>query len=362
MHAILNTEKLRTALKQVIGSIEKRANVPVLACVQLKIEKNNLSITATDMDMETTISLGTDETFSSGAACVDAHILIAITAKAQSETLTIKRHTDQRLHISAKDSHFKLNSLSADDFPSLKDDVGTGFDMAADTLRHLIGNVNFAVSTEETRYYLNGVFFQCHTAGVRAVATDGHRLALCERSKENLSFPAALLPRKTVGELLKLMDSAQIVNVAISTSKVRFRIGDVTLLSKLIDGTFPDYERVIPSGNTHILTLNAKSLIAAIERIKCVAPQKTNAITFDMKDANELTLSAHSEYGEANESVEATYKGLPQKIKFNAAYVLSVLDKIPATVRIELADGKAPAVFSNADASGLKFVVMPMVI
>ena len=271
--------------------------------------------------------------------------------------------------LSSGRSRFELATLPKEDFPSTLDgDYPQAFELQAGELRNLVDRTRFAISTEETRYYLNGIYLHAAEADgvavLRAVATDGHRLARFEmpRPEGAAEIPGVIVPRKTVNELRKLIDEAdEGIAVSLSETKVRFAFGDTVLSSKLIDGTFPDYERVIPSGNDKILEVDCRSFAAAVDRVSTIATEKSRAVKLAVGDST-LTLSATSpESGSAVEEIEVGYGGDAMEIGFNSRYLLDIAQQIEGEqAEFALADAASPTIVRDrADVSAL-YVLMPM--
>ncbi|MBX6323919.1 MAG: DNA polymerase III subunit beta, partial [Rhodospirillaceae bacterium] len=266
-------------------------------------------------------------------------------------------------------SRFVLATLPREDFPAIAaGDLPCHFMLSATSVRDLIDRTRFAISTEETRYYLNGIYLHvAQSPGgpvLRAVATDGHRLARVEvplpRGADKM--PGVIVPRKTVGELRKLIeDTEENVGVALSDTRIRFSFDDVILTSKLIDGTFPDYQRVIPTGNDKVLEVDRKSFAEAVDRVSTVSSEKSRAVKLTLKPGS-LTLSANSpESGSASEELEVSYQGAGMEIGFNARYLLDIATQIDgAGAQFALADAASPTLVRDvADPSAL-YVLMPM--
>ncbi len=233
-------------------------------------------------------------------------------------------------------SNFSLATLPREDFPATAaGDLPNKFSIAGKDLRNLIDRTRFAISTEETRYYLNGIYLHAHTTGdvkvLRAVATDGHRLARFEMALPSgaADMPGVIVPRKAVGELRKLIEeTSDNVEVALSDSKIRFGFDAVLLNSKLIDGTFPDYQRVIPTGNDKVMEVDRKSFAEAVDRVSTISSEKSRAVKMSLK-AGTLTLSASSpESGSASEELEVKYGGTGIDIGFNSRYLLDITEQI----------------------------------
>jgi DNA polymerase-3 subunit beta len=270
-------------------------------------------------------------------------------------------------------SQFKLGCLPVEDFPQMSGtDVSHSFTVAAGDLRTLIDRSRFAISTEETRYYLNGIYLhaaKARTGGsdipvLRAVATDGHRLARVEMPLPAGAegIPGVIVPRKTVGEIRNLIDEAASgIEVAMSETKIRFTLDGITLTSKLIDGTYPDYERVIPTGNDKILEVDAKAFAAAVDRVATISTEKSRAVKLSL-DRGSVVLSATSpEAGSAQEEIEVSYDAGPLEIGFNSRYLLDITQQIEGDgARFAMADPASPTVVRDvADPSAL-YLLMPM--
>jgi DNA polymerase-3 subunit beta len=274
-----------------------------------------------------------------------------------------------QLAIRAGRSRFSLQTLPTADFPQMaSDDLPHRFTLQASELRMLIDRTRFAISTEETRYYLNGIYLHTVNEGegevFRAVATDGHRLARVEISLPDgaAGMPGVIVPRKTVNELRKLIeDTEEDVEIALSDSKIRFAFDDVVLNSKLIDGTFPDYERVIPSGNEKTLEIDCVSFAAAVDRVATISTEKSRAVKLNVQ-CNNVTLSASSpESGTASEELEARYGQDAIEIGFNARYLLDIAQQIEGeTAQLNMADAASPTIIRDAADPTALYVLMPM--
>jgi len=359
---------LRT-LGQVQSVVERRNTIPILSNVMLRAEDGRLALSATDMDIEivarTPVAGGSD-----GATTAPAHTLYDIVRKlregAQIE-LDSTRDKGQLVLRSGR-STFTLTCLPPEDYPLMSTgELAHAFAVSGTELKHLIDRTRFAISTEETRYYLNGIYL--HTARsnevpmLRAVATDGHRLARMEIPlPEGASgMPGVIVPRKTVGEVRKLLDADgagdEEVVISLSDTKIRFVMGDTVLNSKLIDGTFPDYDRVIPSGNDKILELESKPFAEAVDRVSTISRAVKLVI-----ERGSVNLSATSpEHGTASEELEVRYNATPIEVGFNARYLLDIAAQIEGDgARIALADGGSPAVMQDAADSSAIYVLMPM--
>jgi DNA polymerase-3 subunit beta len=368
MKFTIERSDLLKALAHVQSVVERRNTIPILSNVMLSAEDGRLAALATDMDLAVTDAV-TAEVAQAGAATAPAHTLYDIVRKLPDGAQIEVVHDGEQIAISAGRSRFTLASLPTEDFPVMSDgDLPHTFALSAEALRGMIDRTRFAISTEETRYYLNGIYLHAvHQDGgsvLRAVATDGHRLARVELALPDgaAEMPGVIVPRKTVGELRKLIEETEgDVEIALSETKIRFRAGDVVLISKLIDGTFPDYERVIPLGNDKILEVDRKSFTAAVDRVSTISTEKSRSVKLGLKSGN-LTLSANSpDAGSATEELEVSYSADDMEIGFNSRYLLDIAQQIEGeSAQFALADAGSPTVIRDgADASAL-YVLMPM--
>lgn len=350
MQLTISRTDLARLLTSVGRVVEARNTIPILSNVMLTAAADatggGLAVMGTDLDIVATAGVEADIT-ESGSICVDAKLLGDIARKAGADSITLSLDGD-KLTVKSDRSKFTLQTLPASDFP----DMGThNFDAEFDIdLAALFAPVAFAVSTEETRYYLNGVFFKGGAPSV-AVATDGHRLAR-HVGPDLPAFAGIIVPRKLVGILPK--GSAR---VSVSQSRIRVVSSEMTLTSKLIDGTFPDYERVIPSQNDREVTVDRDAMMKAAERVVTVSSERGRAVKLSIAPGA-MALSARSDAGSAEDEVAADYSGEPFDIGFNSAYVRDVFGVIqPGDVKLELAEG-APALIKGGD-ENLTLVLMP---
>jgi DNA polymerase-3 subunit beta len=306
-----------------------------------------------------------------GAVTVPAHILHDIVRKLpDGAEVEIKRDAEkERLTLTSGHSRFALQTLAPEDFPDLAaGELNHKFDIAAKDLKRLIDKTRFAISTEETRYYLNGIYLHSASRGkdatLRAVATDGHRLAQAELALPAgaAGMPGIILPRKTVHELHRLIEDSQAtVSVGVSAAKVRFEIGTITLISKLIDGTFPDYARVIPKGNDKVLKVSNDEFKSAVDRVSTIASERGRAVKLNL-NRNKLVLSVNNpEGGSATEEIGVEYEAAPLEIGFNARYLLDIATQLESdSAQFQLADPGSPTMVKDASDEGALYVLMPM--
>ncbi len=370
MKFIIERAKLLPSLAHIQSVVERRNTIPILSNVLLRAEAGKLSLSATDMDLEIVESVPA-EISQAGATTAPAHTLYDIVRK-----LADGSHVEFEtvpgsgvLSVRGGRSNFRLGCLPTEDFPQMAgSNMPVSFSLGAAELRTLIDRTRFAISTEETRYYLNGIYL--HAARntdvpmLRAVATDGHRLARVEMALPEgaAEMPGVIVPRKTVGEVRKLLeDVTGPISISLSDTKLRFAFDDVVLTSKLIDGTFPDYERVIPSGNDKVLEVNPREFASAVDRVATIATEKTRAVKLSI-DRGTLTVSANSpESGSATEELEVVYGAAPLEIGFNSRYLLDITQQIEGDgCRLTIADAASPTIIRDTSDSSALYVLMPM--
>ncbi len=363
----------RAALLKTLGHVqnvvERRNTIPILANVLLSAEDGGLKCAATDLDLEITETAPASVS-SPGSATAPAHTLYEIVRKLPdgAEVEIALASGDPRLEITAGRSRFQLPSLPPSDFPVLSaEGLAHSFTMSGADLARLIDRTRFAISTEETRYYLNGIHLHAQDGDaklLRAVATDGHRLALAEMDLPEgaAGMPAVIVPRKTVAEVRRLLDDAEDdVNVSVSDAKIRFEVGAAVLTSKLIDGSFPDYERVIPRGNDRELVLDNKVFAEAVDRVATVSVEKSRSVKLSIGQ-DTLTLVANNpESGQATEEIGVDFSAEPLDIGFNARYLLDVSSQIQGDeATFWFNDTASPALVKDSSDEHALYVLMPL--
>lgn len=360
---------LLRSLNHVQSVVERRNTIPILSNVLLKAEDGTLFMSTTDMDLEINEAVAANVT-TDGSTTAPAHTLHEIIRKFP-EDANVELELNEGgniMTVKAGRSTFRLSCLPVADFPEIGgDDLPKGFSIAAADLRSLIDRTKFAMSTEETRYYLNGIYFhevdEDGTKLLRAVATDGHRLARFEMPlpDDATGMPAVIIPRKTVVEIRKLIeDAADSIQISLSESKIRFTFDHIVLTSKLIDGTFPDYGKVIPQGNDKIIEVGSKVFSDAIDRVSTISDGKSRALKIAL-NGNIMTLSASSpEAGSATEDLEI-HGNDNLEIGFNARYLLDITSQIEGdNCSIALADSGSSALIRDMDDDSALYVLMPL--
>ena len=369
MRLTIDKPGLAKALAHVASVVERRNTIPILSNVLLTAGSNDLQLTATDLDMELVETVACTSK-GDGAITVPAHMFYDIVRKLPEGEIELNRDAEQeRLVMTSGPAQFSLQTLPSDDFPALSvEDLGHAFTMPATDLKRLIEKTRFAISTEETRYYLNGIYLhEAESDGkptLRAVATDGHRLAQVELALPSgaKGMPGVIVPRKTVQELAKLVEDADgEVRIELSSSKIRISAGRVILTSKLIDGTFPDYARVIPQGNDKRLEVDNSSFKQAVDRVSTLSSDKGRAVKLALSDGK-LTLSVNNpESGSATEELVVDYGYEPLEIGFNARYLIDISDQLESeTAEFLLADPGSPTIVRDVKDSSALYVLMPM--
>ena len=370
MKLTIERAQLLRTLGHVQSVVERRNTIAILSNVLLKASDGKLALSATDMDLEIAGSAGASVA-NTGTTTAPAHTLYDIVRKLpEGAQVEVTASGDKgSMTVRAGRSVFSLACLPPEDYPLMASgDLPYAFTLAAGDLKRLIDRTRFAISTEETRYYLNGIYLHAaKSEGVsllRAVATDGHRLARMELPlPEGASgMPGVIVPRKCVMELRKLLDEVtEDVTVSLSETKIRFVLGDTVLTSKLIDGTFPDYDRVIPTGNDKIMEVVCKDFAAAVDRVSTISTEKSRAVKLSLERGS-LTLSATSpENGTASEEIEARYTASPIEIGFNSRYLLDIAQQIEGEgARFAIADAASPTLVRDSTDTSALYVLMPM--
>jgi DNA polymerase-3 subunit beta len=365
MKATIERATLLKSLGHVQSVVERRNTIPILSNVLIEArDDGSLRLMATDLDLQVDESVPANVS-QAGATTVSAHTLFDIVRKLPEGSQVEITAAEGKMQVVAGRARFNLSTLPRDDFPVIAEgELPTRFELPAATLRQIIEKTRFAISSEETRYYLMGIFLHLVDDQLRAAATDGHRLARVTVGKPDGAdgMPDVIVPRKCVQELYRLLEELEgTVEISLSPTKVRFGLGSAVLTSKLIDGTFPDYNRVIPTGNDKLLKLDPKSFSAGVDRVSTIASEKTRAVKISV-DRDKVTLSVTSpENGLATEELAADYGSDGIEIGFNARYLLDILGEIDGdVVEVHLADAAAPTLLRENDESNALYVLMPM--
>jgi DNA polymerase-3 subunit beta len=381
MRVTVERAALLRSLGHVHRVVERRNTIPILSNVLLRAEDGGLRLKATDLDIEVTETIPA-EVADGGSTTVPAHVIYDIVRKLpDGAQVSLEMTGDSgQMQIRSGRSRFMLQALPESDFPDLAaGDLPHRFALPAADLKRLIEKTQFAISTEETRYYLNGIYF--HTVDVaglpvlRAVATDGHRLARVEIAAPGGAegMPGVIVPRKAVAEIIKLVeDGNETVEVELSSAKVRLTFGakgeegglpagTVVLTSKLIDGTFPDYQRVIPTGNDKRLTVERDDFAKAVDRVSTISSERGRAVKLALNDGRLILSVNNPDSGSATEEIEVDYEASPLDIGFNARYLLDITSQLDGdTALFKLADPGSPTVIQDREGAPALYVLMPM--
>jgi DNA polymerase-3 subunit beta len=360
----IQREDLLVPLQTIIGAVEKRQTISALSNVLVRADNKTLSFTATDLEIELVSTLGmvADE---GGETTLPARKLLDICkALPEEANISISVNNDKALVKSGR-SRFSLSTLPANDFPAL-DKINTvaEFELPQKTLKELIDRTSFAMALQDVRYYLNGLLLEVSSGSVRAIATDGHRLSYCEKATDCdvAEIKQVIVPRKGVQELVRLLeDSDALLKMFLGTNHIRIEVGDIRFTSKLIDGRFPDYNRVIPEDGNNLILAERNSLRQALVRASILCNEKYRGIRLVAKDNLLLLQAQNPDQEEADVEVEVTYSGDTLEIGFNVNYLLDVLNVTDATmVQAALRDSNSSCLLTYPDLPDCQYVIMPM--
>ncbi|MDI9409036.1 MAG: DNA polymerase III subunit beta [Candidatus Pacebacteria bacterium] len=389
MKITIEQSVLLKGIAHVQGIVEVKSTFPVLANILIQTKGSDLQLSTTDFTIDAVELIPCTTVSDKGSLTVNAHTLYGIVKKlADGTQVEIHKADDSDLvSIRAGRSVFKLPTIDSADFPEIRSEVAlpNQFDLTISELKTIIDHTKFAMSTDDTRYYLNGLYIhvkdykhenpESNEAPIlRAVSTDGHRLARVElplpEGAANIHPPGEsgfIIPRKTILELRKLIDedmgkdSLPIVKVSISNEFIRFSYGNVVITSKLVDGKFPDYERVIPTTNDKRLEVDCASFRLAVERVSTLSTELSKVVRLSLKDRTLTVNVSSSENGSGLDEIEADYNGEPMEVGFNWKYLLDVTDQIQGGIALfKLADSNGPAVISDISDQSAIYVLMPM--
>ena len=354
------------ALQSVAGIVERRHTLPILANVLMRKTGDNVEFTTSDLEIQvrTQAALGGDG--GNHNTTVGARKLIDILRSLPADqTVTLTAHQN-KLTLQGGKSRFTLQTLPADDFPLVNEsvDFGPAFSVPQKTLRTLINQVHFAMAVHDIRYYLNGILFIAEGKMLTLVATDGHRLALAQNplDAEVPNKQEVILPRKTVLELQRLLkDEDTAIEMRFASNQAKFNFSGMEFVTKLVEGKFPDYNRVIPKNHKNVITLGRAPLLASLQRAAILTSEKFKGVRVNIDPGVLRIASSNAEQEEAMEELEIDYSGDPIEMGFNVIYLIEVLaNSNHEMVKLELQDGAASALFSIPEQPGFKYVVMPM--
>jgi DNA polymerase-3 subunit beta len=371
MKAVVPQKKLLAALSAAARAVEKRSTVPILTHVLIEAQPSGaLIVTGTDLDItaSTRVDANVDD---AGSFCVPAATFSDMARKFESGADVSLALDGDVLTVRSGRSRFKLPTLPASDFPDAeRKNLPHGFDLHASSLSALFGKTFFAISKEEVRFYLNGIYLHFVEVGgapkLRAVATDGHRLARFDipAPEGSSGMPGVIMPRKTVETVLRHISESDgaVASVALSENQIRFAMGPTTIVSKLIDGTFPDYARVIPQDLPHRATLDSAAFSSALARVSTIQSARGRAVKLSFGEGGALRLSVRDpDHGDATDEIDVDWKGEPLEVGFNGSYVQTILSAISSDrVVMKLSDPGSPCVFISPESEAMLAVLMPM--
>ncbi|MES2716983.1 MAG: DNA polymerase III subunit beta [Pseudomonadota bacterium] len=358
-------QKLLEALQSVAGIVERRHTLPILANVLLRKTGEDIEFTTSDLEIQvrTQASLGGDA--GNLSTTVGARKLIDILRSLPGDQVVTLTAAQNKLTLTGGKSRFTLQTLPADDFPLVNEavDFGPAFSVPQKTLKTLINQVHFAMAVHDIRYYLNGILFVAEGRQLTLVATDGHRLGLAQSTLEtDIPKQEVILPRKTVLELQRLLkDEDTPIEMRFAGNQAKFGFSGMEFVTKLVEGKFPDYNRVIPKNHKNSVTLGRATLLASLQRAAILTSDKFKGVRVNIEPGTLRIASSNAEQEEAKEEIEIDYGGDTIEVGFNVTYLMDALSNISQDmVKIELQDGNASALITVPEQSGFKYVVMPM--
>ena len=359
-------ETLLKPLQSVAGIIERRHTLPILSNVLLARADDRLSFVATDIEIEISATAVAEASGEAKAVTVGARKLLDILRALPEGSEVTMALADKRLQLRSGKSRFQLQTLPPEDFPRLAAPEGApvAFELPQRALKAVLALVQYAMAQQDIRYYLNGLLIMVDAGELRVVATDGHRLAVATRelAAQDLGKQEVIVPRKTILELTKLLqDTDDPVSIELSGSQARFRFDGVLLASKLVDGKFPDYQRVIPAAHPKHLKIGRQTLGAALQRAAILTSDKFRGVRWVLGDGSLKITCTNTEQEEAQEELELDYKGDALDIGFNVGYLLDVLNNLETEeIEVALGDANSSALITVPGRSDFKYVVMPM--
>ena len=359
----VKTENLLKCLQSIIGVVERKQTMPILANVLINVANEKLSITATDLEVEL-IATTTVSSSESGSFTLPGRKLLDICRALPVTSDLLLQQDNSKISISSKRSKFSLSTLPENEFPLVKDisDIEV-ISVEQANLKNLINKTHFSMAQQDVRYYLNGLLIESEGTNLRAVATDGHRLAISDTdlTESRDAKKQVILPRKGVIELQRLLDEKGRIEVLLGSNHIRVKFGEVCLTSKLIDGNFPEYQRVIPANPENKLKVNTEKLKGALSRAAILSNEKYRGIRLIVQK-NSLVIQAHNpEQEQAEEKMDVDYDGAEIEIGFNVNYLIDALNAVDSEdVHVLLVDNNSSCLIQDTDNSSYRFVVMPM--
>ncbi|MGV3002874.1 DNA polymerase III subunit beta [Vibrio sp. E150_018] len=351
-------------LQQVSGALGGRSSLPILGNLLIKVDNGELSITATDLEVELVCRLALEGNFEPGSTTVPSRKFLDICRGLPDSAQIDVTLDDERLLIKSGRSRFSLATLPASDFPNIEDWTSEAeVTVTQGELRHLVEKTQFSMANQDVRYYLNGMLFEIEGTTLRSVATDGHRMAVAETSLVGeYSQQQVIVPRKGVLELVKLLDRPEEqVTLQIGSSNIRANVNEFTFTSKLVDGRFPDYRRVMPQSSNKTLEADCEALRQSFSRAAILSNEKFRGVRVNLAGSEMRITANNPEQEEAEENLDVNYQGEPLEIGFNVSYVLDILNTLKCqTVRMSMSDANASALVENIEDTSAMYVVMPI--
>ena len=358
-------QKLLETLQSVAGIVERRHTLPILANVLLRKTGGEVEFTTSDLEIQVRTQATLDGDEGDFATTVGARKLIDILRSLPADQVITLSSAANKLTLTGGKSRFTLQTLPAEDFPLVNEsaEFGPAFSVPQKTLKTLINQVHFAMAVHDIRYYLNGILFVAEGKQLTLVATDGHRLGLAQAQLEtDIPKQEVILPRKTVLELQRLLkDEDTPIEMRFAGNQARFNFSGLEFVTKLVEGKFPDYNRVIPKNHQNAVILGRTTLLASLQRAAILTSEKFKGVRVNIEPGLLRIASSNAEQEEAKEEIEIDYEGDSIEVGFNVTYLMDALSNIVQDmVKIELQDGNASALITVPDQTGFKYVVMPM--
>ncbi len=358
-------EKLLTTLQSVSGIVERRHTLPILANVLIRKTGDQLQLTTSDLEIQIRTAAQMDGDTGNFTTTVGARKLIDILRTMPSDQTVSLESSASKLVLKGGKSRFTLQTLPAEDFPLVQEAASFGpvFSVPQKTLKELLAQVSFAMAVHDIRYYLNGILFVAEGKTLSLVATDGHRLAFSSAQLDvEVPKQEVILPRKTVLEMQRLLsDSEGHIEMQFAGNQAKFSFGGMEFVTKLVEGKFPDYNRVIPKNHKNIITLGRAALLATLQRTAILTSEKFKGVRLNIEPGTLRVASNNAEQEEAVDELDIDYSGDSIEIGFNVTYLIDALGNMPQEmVRLELSDSNSSALFTIPDNATFKYVVMPM--
>lgn len=364
MHFTISREALLRPLQLVSGVVERRQTLPVLSNVLLVLKGSELSLTGTDLEVELVGRVTVDEAKSEGSITVPARKLLDICKSLADDAVIEIALNDNKVLLKSGRSRFTLTTLPASEFPSVEEEPDTfSLQLGQRKLKELLEATSFAMAQQDVRYYLNGMLFEVDPSYLRVVATDGHRLAMETLAMDNTiaETQQLILPRKGVMEMGRLLDDDGEIDLTFGQNHLRAKVPEFTFTSKLVDGKFPDYNRVLPKGGNRIVVGDCQLLRQAFSRVSILSNEKYRGVRVELSDGQLKVVANNPEQEEAEEIVNVDYQGDGLEIGFNVSYLIDVLATLSSErVRITLSDPNSSALLEAEEGSDAVYVVMPM--